>query len=99
MKPIFQSLQLRDLALNNRIAVSPMQQYSSEDGFANDWHMVHLGSRTLGGAGLIISGCAAIPVSGGGFVQVDKSLVSPGYQVPFASKIKKESGTKSERLV
>ena len=43
-------LAIREITLRNRIAVSPMCQYSSEDGFANDWHLVHLGSRAVGGA-------------------------------------------------
>ncbi|MCI4671154.1 MAG: NADH:flavin oxidoreductase/NADH oxidase [Bacteroidia bacterium] len=64
MNPLFQPLKLRGLSLKNRIAVSPMQQYSSEDGFANDWHLVHLGSRAVGGAGLIISECAVISPEG-----------------------------------
>src|ERR1035438_9857947 len=46
-------LKIREIALRNRIAVSPMCQYSSEDGFANDWHLVHLGSRAVGGDGLV----------------------------------------------
>ena len=42
---------LRGVTFRNRIAVSPMCEYSSVDGFANDWHLVHLGSRAVGGAG------------------------------------------------
>src|ERR1035441_2483257 len=55
-------LKIREIALRNRIAVSPMCQYSSEDGFANDWHLVHLGSRAGGGAGL---GCMEDTAAGG----------------------------------
>jgi hypothetical protein len=44
-------LTLKALRLKNRIAISPMCQYSAVDGFANDWHLVHLGSRAAGGAG------------------------------------------------
>lgn len=51
---LFSPLQLRSLTLKNRIAVSPMCQYSAKDGVPNSWHMVHLGSRAVGGAGLII---------------------------------------------
>lgn len=51
--PVFQPFQLRDMTLANRLVVSPMCQYSSEDGFPGDWHMVHLGSRAIGGAGLL----------------------------------------------
>ncbi len=53
--PIFTPLRLRGLELENRIVVSPMCQYSAEDGVVNDWHLVHLGSRAVGGAGLIVS--------------------------------------------
>ncbi|NMO20695.1 NADH:flavin oxidoreductase/NADH oxidase [Pyxidicoccus fallax] len=51
---LFSPLALRGVHLHNRIVVSPMCQYSSEDGFANDWHFVHLGSRAIGGAALVI---------------------------------------------
>jgi 2,4-dienoyl-CoA reductase-like NADH-dependent reductase (Old Yellow Enzyme family) len=51
---LFQPLTLRSVTLRNRIGVSPMCQYSAEDGVANDWHFVHLGSRAVGGAGIVI---------------------------------------------
>jgi 2,4-dienoyl-CoA reductase-like NADH-dependent reductase (Old Yellow Enzyme family) len=51
---LFSPLKIRDITFKNRIVVSPMCQYSCEDGFANDWHLVHLGSRAVGGAGLVI---------------------------------------------
>jgi 2,4-dienoyl-CoA reductase-like NADH-dependent reductase (Old Yellow Enzyme family) len=51
---LFQPLTLRSVTLRNRIGVSPMCQYSCEDGVANDWHFVHLGSRAVGGAGIVI---------------------------------------------
>ena len=51
---LFQPLTIRSVTLRNRIGVSPMCQYSAADGFANDWHFVHLGSRAVGGAGLVI---------------------------------------------
>ncbi len=51
--PMFTPLKLRELVLENRVAVSPMCQYSAEDGTPNDWHLVHLGSRAMGGAGLV----------------------------------------------
>ena len=57
---LFTPLTLRGLTLKNRIVVSPMCEYSSVDGFANDWHLVHLGSRAVGGAGLIITEAAAV---------------------------------------
>src|ERR1700712_2720425 len=61
---LFTPLQIRDVTFRNRIVVSPMCQYSSEDGFANDWHMVHLGSRAVGGAGLVITEAAAVEARG-----------------------------------
>ncbi|MBW8868522.1 MAG: oxidoreductase [Acidobacteria bacterium] len=64
MPSLFDSLTLRDLTLANRIAVSPMCQYSSIDGFANDWHLVHLGSRAVGGAGLVLTEATAVTADG-----------------------------------
>lgn len=64
MSQLFSPLTIRGIQLKNRIVVSPMCQYSSADGFANDWHLVHLGSRAVGGAGLIISEAAAISPEG-----------------------------------
>lgn len=61
---LFDPLSLRDLTLRNRIAVSPMCEYSSVDGLANDWHFVHLGSRAVGGAGLVLTEAAAISPEG-----------------------------------
>ena len=57
---LFTPLKLRDVTLKNRIVVSPMCQYSSEDGFPNDWHFVHLGSRAVGGAGLVFTEATAV---------------------------------------
>lgn len=53
--PMFTPFRLRDMVLANRVVVSPMCMYSAEDGTANDWHMVHLASRAIGGAGLVIT--------------------------------------------
>ncbi len=61
---LFDSLQIRDITFRNRIAVSPMCEYSSEDGFANDWHLVHLGSRAVGGAGAVLTEAAAVVPEG-----------------------------------
>src|ERR1700751_2165509 len=55
---------LRGATLRSRIAVSPMCQYSSEDGFANDWHVVHLGSRAVGGAALVFTEATAVTPEG-----------------------------------
>jgi len=64
MALLFEPLFLRSIQLKNRIVVSPMCEYSCEDGFANDWHLVHLGSRAVGGAGLIIAEATAISPEG-----------------------------------
>ncbi|HKG90672.1 MAG TPA: NADH:flavin oxidoreductase/NADH oxidase [Gemmatimonadaceae bacterium] len=61
---LFSSLRLRGVELRNRIAVSPMCQYTSDDGFANDWHFVHLGSRAVGGAGLVMTEATAVTADG-----------------------------------
>jgi len=61
---LFEPLQLRELTLKNRIVVSPMCQYSSQDGFANEWHFVHLGTRAVGGAGLVFTEAAAVTPEG-----------------------------------
>jgi 2,4-dienoyl-CoA reductase-like NADH-dependent reductase (Old Yellow Enzyme family) len=61
---LFQTLTVRSVALRNRIGVSPMCQYSAEDGVANDWHFVHLGSRAVGGAGLVIVEATAVAPEG-----------------------------------
>jgi len=53
--PMFMPFRLRGMALSNRIVVSPMCQYSAIDGTPNDWHLMHLGSRAVGGAGLIVT--------------------------------------------
>lgn len=60
MGSLFSPASFRAVTLPNRIVVSPMCQYSSEDGFANDWHLIHLGSRAVGGAGLVITEAAAV---------------------------------------
>ncbi|MDR3750831.1 MAG: NADH:flavin oxidoreductase/NADH oxidase [Terracidiphilus sp.] len=62
--PLFSPLQLRSVVFANRIGVSPMCQYSSVDGFATDWHLVHLGSRAQGGAGLVIVEASAVVPEG-----------------------------------
>src|SRR5262249_23670805 len=70
--PMFQPFRLRGMSLANRVVVSPMDQYSAVDGAPTDWHLVHLGSRAVGGAGLIFtemargSALARIPHGGAG---------------------------------
>jgi 2,4-dienoyl-CoA reductase-like NADH-dependent reductase (Old Yellow Enzyme family) len=64
MSLLFQPLAIRNIHLKNRIVVSPMCQYSATDGFATDWHLVHLGTRAVGGAGLIIMEATAVSPEG-----------------------------------
>jgi 2,4-dienoyl-CoA reductase-like NADH-dependent reductase (Old Yellow Enzyme family) len=60
MAGLFDPLAIREVKLVNRVFVSPMCQYSSHDGYANDWHFVHLGSRAVGGAGLVLTEATAV---------------------------------------
>ena len=64
MSKLFSPLVIKDVVLKNRIVISPMCQYSAVDGFANDWHLVHLGSRAVGGAALIIQEATAVSPEG-----------------------------------
>jgi len=64
MAHLFSPIKIKNIEFKNRIVVSPMCEYSSEDGFANDWHLVHLGSRAVGGAGLIITEATAVSPEG-----------------------------------
>ena len=66
---LFSPLSIREIRFRNRIAVSPMCEYSSEDGFANDWHLVHLGSRAVGGAALVMVEATAVE---------DRGRITPG---------------------
>jgi len=61
---LFSPLRIRGVEFRNRIAVSPMCQYSCDDGFATDWHFVHLGSRAVGGAALVIAEASAVEPRG-----------------------------------
>lgn len=69
MSKLFSPLSIKNITFKNRIAMSPMCQYSAKDGFANDWHLVHLGSRAAGGSGLIIMEATAV---------VPEGRISPG---------------------
>src|SRR6516225_4008767 len=64
MPHLFSKLRMRDVDFANRIGVSPMCQYSSVDGYANDWHFAHLAARAVGGAGLVFTEAAAITPEG-----------------------------------
>ena len=63
-RPMFLPFKLRDMELTNRVVVSPMCQYSATDGLINDWHLVHLGSRAVGGAGLIFTEMTMVSAEG-----------------------------------
>ena len=64
MPHLFDPLTIRSQTFANRVFVSPMCEYSSDDGFANDWHLVHLGSRAVGGAGLVLTEATAVTPEG-----------------------------------
>ncbi len=64
MPHLFEPLAVRGITLRNRIGVSPMCQYSYADGFSNDWQLVHLGARAVGGAGLVMAEATAVEVRG-----------------------------------
>src|SRR5258706_3967103 len=64
MAHLFDSLTIPDVTFANRVFVSPMCEYSSTDGFASDWHFVHLGSRAVGGAGLVLTEATAVVPEG-----------------------------------
>ena len=64
MAKLFEPLKIKGVEFRNRIVVSPMCEYSSVDGFANDWHLVHLGSRAVGGAALVFTEAIAVSPEG-----------------------------------
>jgi 2,4-dienoyl-CoA reductase-like NADH-dependent reductase (Old Yellow Enzyme family) len=64
MSLLFSPITIKNISLKNRIVVSPMCQYSAVDGYASDWHLVHLGSRAVGGAGLIIQEATSVSPEG-----------------------------------
>lgn len=85
MALVFESLTIRNIHLKNRIVVSPMCEYSSTDGFANDWHLVHLGSRAVGGAGLVLTEAAA--VSPEGRITLNDLGIWKDEHIPFLQRI------------
>ncbi|MBS1528177.1 MAG: oxidoreductase, partial [Bacteroidetes bacterium] len=64
MPHLFSSLEIKNVQLKNRIVVSPMCEYSSKDGFANNWHLVHLGAFAVGGAALVMTEATAVSPEG-----------------------------------
>ncbi len=93
MPKLFDPLKIKDITLRNRIGVSPMCQYSSHDGMANDWHLVHLGARAVGGAGLVMAEATAVEPRGR-ISPNDAGLWSDGQIEPLAriTKFVKEYG-------
>ena len=83
MASLFNEFRLKDVTLRNRIAVSPMCQYSSDDGFPNDWHFVHLGSRAIGGAGLVMVEATAVSAEGR-ISPADSGIYLDDHVQPFA---------------
>src|ERR1700726_1874471 len=83
MAHVFDPLTIRDLEFANRVFVSPMCEYSSSDGYANDWHFVHLGSRAVGGAGLVLTEATAVLPEGRISAQ-DLGTWSNGHIAPLA---------------
>ena len=85
MAKLFEPLQIGNITLKNRIVVSPMCQYSSQDGFANDWHLVHLGSRAVGGAALVIAEATAVTPEGR--ITLDDLGIWKDEHIPFLQRI------------
>ncbi len=85
MANLFDQITIRGVELKNRLVVSPMCQYSSTDGFANDWHLVHLGSRAVGGASLVFT--EATSISPEGRISPDDLGLWKDEQVNFLKKI------------
>ncbi len=83
MTHLFEPLNIREVTFRNRIVVSPMCQYSSQDGYANDWHLVHLASRAVGGAGLVMTEAAAVE-PGGRISPEDLGIWSDGHAEALA---------------
>src|SRR5580658_8333004 len=93
MAILFNEFRLKNVVLRNRIAVSPMCQYSSENGFPNDWHLVHLGSRAVGGAGLVMVEATAVSPEGR-ISPADSGIYLDAHVEPFAriSRFLKQHG-------
>ena len=82
---LFAPLQIREVRFRNRIGVSPMCEYSSVDGFANDWHLVHLGSRAVGGAAIVMTEASAV-LPEGRITPVDLGIWTDDH-IPMLSRI------------
>jgi 2,4-dienoyl-CoA reductase-like NADH-dependent reductase (Old Yellow Enzyme family) len=93
MATLFEEYRLKDVVLRNRIVVSPMCQYSSDNGFPNDWHLVHLGSRAVGGAALVVVEATAVSPEGR-ISPADSGIYLDDHVEPFAriSRFLKQHG-------
>lgn len=93
MTHLFDSLKIKDITLRNRVGVSPMCQYSYTDGFSNDWQVVHLGARAVGGAGLVIAEATAVEARGR-ITPYDVGIWSDEHIEPLrrVAKVIKENG-------
>ena len=93
MSTLFSPLELRSITFRNRIFVSPMCQYSSQDGLPTDWHFVHLGSRAVGGAGMVMVEATAVSPEGR-ISPADSGLWSDTHAEAFApiTRFIKEQG-------
>lgn len=76
MARLFNPFRLREIELKNRIVVSPMCEYSAVDGHPQPWHLVHLGSRAVGGAGLVFTEATAVE-AGAGSRLLTPACISP----------------------
>ncbi len=85
MSVLFKPLDIRSIHFKNRIVVSPMCEYSSTDGLANDWHLVHLGTRAAGGSGLVFTEAAS--VSPEGRITLNDLGIWNDAQIPFLQRI------------
>ena len=72
--PMFQPFRLRDMTLANRVVVSPMDQYSAVDGLPTDWHLVHYGSRAIGGAGLMFTEMTCVSERGAHHARLHRTV-------------------------
>ena len=93
MPHLFEPLTIKDITLRNRIGVSPMCMYSYSDGFSNDWQVIHLGTRAVGGAGLIIAEATAVdPI--GRITPYDVGIWSDAHIEPLTrvTRVIKENG-------
>ncbi len=95
-QPLFEPFQLRSIEFPNRIGVSPMCQYSSEDGFANEWHLVHLGARAQGGAGLVMVEASAVLPEGR--ISIGDHGIWKDQHIPFLERIARFVHSQGSRI-